>query len=211
MGFENGKLLRVALRAVDNERREYVNTLHYDLEDVTLGDNDPQDLADRFRDDVVPLFASLFSPLVLVQPVVVTQEKDPLQPNATRGQWTSGAVVTGSKSLGTDALPHAVCMVATLRTAHIGRRYRGRMFIPGTWSESDQNAGNFENPAIALAQAYVDAIPRQPDIAPVGVTATAKWSVYSRTNRGANIDPYANAVTSVVLRREVHWLRSRER
>jgi hypothetical protein len=38
----------------------------------------------------------------------------------------------------------------------------------------------------------------------------AKWSVYSRTQRAQDLDPYLSPIGSYSLPNRVHWLRSRD-
>jgi hypothetical protein len=214
MGFENGKLVRVVLKASNAAGNTEVNTLHYDLQDSSIpgeSANDPQALADRFRDDVIPHFAGLFKSDWTIAPVEVQEERDPQAPYAPRAAWSSGTPVAGSKSVFSDLLPSAVTMVATLLTANVGRRFRGRMFIPGSWAEAEQDAGQFNSTAFVSADSYLNAIPLAPDIQSGISSSSAHWCVYSRTQRAANLDPYANAVVSFNRRSKVHWLRSREK
>jgi len=213
MGFENGMLVRVVLRAVhDGDGDEQVNVLHYDLQNsVVPGEpaNDPQSLADVFRDDVLPAWAALYDNVWTIEPVVVEQEKDPQNPTGARGSWTSGTPFDGSRAGGED-MPRAITAVATLRTARIGRRFTGRMFIGGIHNNStDINGNQFGAAQQALYNTFLAAIPLQPDIATGASTSTANWCVYSRTQRAANLDPYAEHVTSYQLRTAIHWLRSR--
>lgn len=200
------------LRASAGAGNEAVNTLHYDLIDVALGvANDPQTLADTFRDSVVPTFKALFPNTWTIDPVTIIDEKDPQDPTATRAGWTSGASVAGSKAVSGDLLPKAICGVATLRTAKIGRRARGRIFVPGVFQESEQANGLWNTLGLTVMNNYLNSIPLQPDLATGISDSTANLCVYSRTQRGADLDPYANHVTSMALRGELHWLRSRER
>lgn len=192
----------------------HVNVLHYDLQDATVpgtDNNDPQDLADAFRDDVIPLVQLNFDSGWTIQPVVVQQELDPLHPTALRSAWTSGSAVAGTRTGVGDILPIACCPVASLHTAHIGRRARGRIFLLGPISEGDQNAGVIGSSQLVRYQNFIDAIPLQPDIAPGGgvTDAVANWCVYSRTQRAAGASGYANAVTDASLSNVVHFLRSR--
>lgn len=211
MGFENGKLVRVVLRASHPSQGDQVNVLHYDLIDQDLqGANDPQSLADAFRDDVMPKVEALYVPAWSIQPVEVVMERDPLNPNAPRSAWTSGVVTAGTRVTSAQWLPAQCCAVASLRTANIGRRARGRMFLGGTLTEADMTDAAWDPTMTALWQALLDAIPRQPDISPPGSESTANWCVYSRTQRAANLDPYAPHVQQVLLSNEVHWLRSRQ-
>lgn len=212
MGFENGKLLRVVLRAQRNaDGEQQVNTLHYNLDDSLLNaDNDPQALADAFRDAVMPKQAACYDNTWTIQPVEVVQELDPQHVTAARSAWTSGSPTVGVRSTAAERLPVASCGVVSLRTEHIGRRARGRMFLGGTLTELDQNAGVWQSSILAIWQQLLDAIPHQPDLATGTSDSVADWVVYSRTNRAADVDPYASKVTTPVLRTAVRWLRSRQ-
>lgn len=211
MGFENGKVLRVALEATKGGDSQ-VNTFHYDLDDsidLTGQHNDPQTLADAFRDNVRGHFADLYGSDWDILPVSVQMEKDPQNPNAARQAWASGAVIQGTKGAVTNLLPRSCCVVATLRTNNIGRRYRGRVFVGGSWNEGDQDNGFWQLSATGLVDIYLNAVPVQPDIQFGSSGNTAKLSVYSRTQRAADLDPYLSPVTAHVTRSAVHWLRSR--
>jgi hypothetical protein len=214
MGFENGKLVRVVVRAVENATGDQqVNTFHYDLEDSAVpgnAANDPQALADFFRDNVIAPFRAFYISSWSIQPVIVAQEKDPQNPNAARSEWVSGSVLAGTRAAQTDYLPKASTAVASLSTNHIGKRYRGRTFLGGSVSEADQSAGVWQSGITTLWTAYLNAIPKQPDIASGASASVANWVVYSRTNRAADIDPYASPVVSFTLRTQFRWLRSRE-
>lgn len=214
MGFENGKLVRVVMRAVENGTGDQqVNTFHYDLVDSAIpGEpaNEPQSLADYFRDNVVSVFKAFYISSWTIQPVVVAQELDPQNPTAARSEWVSGTAGAGTRSAQTDYLPKAACGVVSLTTAHIGKRYRGRCFLGGSTSEADQSNGVWQSGISTLWNAYIAAIPRAPDIATGVSTSTADWGVYSRTNRAADIDPYISKIVSTTLRTQFRWLRSRE-
>jgi len=212
VGFENGKLVRVSLAAQAASGNTEVNTFHYDLQDGPLGDdNDPQSLADAFRDDVRSHFAALFDSGWTIQPVNVIQEIDPLNPTGPRSQWTAGDGTPGTKTTASSPLAPAHVAVATLHTGYAGKRHRGRVFLGGNFGEADLDFRTWQAGQLALWQALLDAIPRQPDLAPPGSQAVAHWCVYSRTQRAQSLDPYAPAVTSVTLHNALHWLRSRER
>jgi hypothetical protein len=218
VGFENGRLVRVVLKATHKATGIVnVNALHYDLIDSAVpgnNANDPQSLADAFRDDVLGDYNNLYSNEWTIAPVEVIEEKDPQNPDAARSAWTSGTAHDGTRSRSGDKAPKAECAIATLYTEHIGRRFRGRMFIGGDLRQADDADGVWLSGQKGYFQAFIDAIPLQPDIASGASASVAHWCVYSRTQRGApggGLDPYASAVTSVLLRDEVHWLRSRER
>jgi hypothetical protein len=104
-----------------------------------------------------------------------------------------------------------VTAVCTLLTTHIGRRHRGRLFIGGSWDETDIAGNNFVTGTghWTAVQNYIAAIPRQPDLALGTSDAVANWCVYSRTQRKDNGPEYASRITSTVLHDLIHWLRSR--
>jgi len=213
MGFENGKVLRVALRAVHAASGDQqVNTLHYDLDDgdVVDIDNDPQLLADFFRDNVLVPFKAMYDNTWTIQPVVVSQELDPQNKLAPRSQWTSGAAAAGTRAAPTDSLPRGLCGVASLVTDHIGKRYRGRLFLGGSLGEIDQSAGVWQSTLVTIWNTFLTAIPRQPDITTGSSGSTAKWGVFSRSNRTDDIDPYISPVQSAIVRTQTRYLRSRE-
>lgn len=210
MGFENGKLFRVVLRATRGDDSQ-VCTLHYDAIDaIGAPANSGQSLADAFRDDVQNPFQGLYSNDWEIQPIEVFEELDPQDPTDAREAWVSGDAVAGSKLVSTDLLPAACCQVVSLRTNHIGRRHRGRIFVGGSYGEADQSGGIWGALAIGLAQNFVNAIPVEPDIQGGPSASSAHWCIYSRTNRAANVDPYASHVNNALFRNEVHWLRSRD-
>lgn len=209
MGFTNGHLLRVTLSAQLGSRTE-VNTFHYDLVNAPLSpDNDVQTLADTFRDDVLPTWADFYRPRWTINPVEIVDEFDPLNPTAPRSSWTSGSSGVGTRGGSTDLLPSAVCWVMSLQTAHIGRRFRGRNFIGGDIDEGAQSDGSWVSGAMTEWQAFADLIPVEPDLATGPSDSTANWCVYSRTQRAANLNPYASAITGKTVRPQVFWRRKR--
>lgn len=209
MGFENGKLLRVAISATATGI-QCVNTFHYDLVDANVDiPNNPQTLADTFRADVLPHFGILFTSDFQIGPVVVTEEKDPLDPTAPRGQWTSGAPFAGTRTITGDFLPFGCVVVSINRTASIGRRYTGRTFVGGGFAEIDQAGSVWGQSIIDLCNQFMNAIPRQPDLAEGPSTSTANFCVYSRTQRLQQRNPYASHVISTSCGNRVHFLRSR--
>jgi hypothetical protein len=213
MGFESGTILRVAMRATASGHAERVMTFHYNLDDASVGleANDPQDLADRFRDDVVPGFRAWFTAAWTLQPTVVTQEIDPQDPTAPRSQWTSGTTLVGTGPGSSDDLPYGVCALVKLVTGVVGRRFNGRSFCYIPLNENSQTAGLLSSGMITALQGLYDSIPIEPDIAGGGglSDARARLCVYSRTARALNQDPYATDVTGFTVRQATHYLRRR--
>jgi hypothetical protein len=210
VGFENGRLLRVTLEA-QKAAEVQVNVLHYDIQDASFPshDNDIQTLADTFRDDVISHQKALYDSSWTILPVVITEERDPQDPTAPRESWTSGTAGAGTNTTGGDRLPHGCCAVATAKSAHIGRRATGRVFIGGSWTEENQGSGNWLSGTLTLMAAYVNAFPKQPDLAEGASLASANLCVYSRTARALDQDPYAFFITSWIVRTPVHYLRRR--
>jgi len=211
VGFENGRVVRVTIQANGPGTLTKVNTFHYDIDDGDFidHDNDMQDLADTFRDDVLPHVVNLIRPSWTLQPVVVVEEKDPQNPTATRKEWTSGTPQAGTNSSSDELLPSGASPIAKLTTTHIGRRATGRIWPIYNVDEGSQAGGIIGSGTLAVLQAYLDAIPREPDLALGGSGASADWSVYSRTARAADQDPYLSKITGVTLRNQLHFLRSR--
>ena len=210
--FEGGDgIYRVVMSAThDVSGDTQVNVFHYRFHHEGVGDdtNDPQSLADAFADDVFLPFAALYTDDWTIEKPVVTQERDPLAPDAPRSEWTAGAVSFGDGG-GSEDLPRALCAIATLKTDAIGRRSTGRKFLGGSRNEGEQASGMWQASAMLLWQNYMDAIPRQPDISEPLSDDFAHWVVYSRTNRASNVETYAFDISSVVVHPQVHWLRSR--
>jgi hypothetical protein len=103
-----------------------------------------------------------------------------------------------------------MCAVATLKTTHIGRRYRGRLFLGGTLTETDLSEGLWIDPHLSLWQALLNAVPRQPDLILGAGAGSCDWVVYSRTQRQQLKDPYASKIVSATVSATPHWLRSRQ-
>lgn len=212
MGFQNGKVVAVVLTAVKaGTTSTQVTRLVYDLDD----NNEPtpnsgQALADLISTAVLPSYKALFSNSWGCGSPVVEEVIDPLDVAAPRESWLGTGGGVGTLVTASDLLPQAVCGLAPLKTGFRGRRFNGRIFVPGVFSEADQAGGIFGGGTVARMQAFLDSIPRQPDIATGPSTATAKWSVFSRTQRGLNLDPYLMPVTQAIASSRVRWLRSRD-
>lgn len=210
MAFENGRLVRVVLRASSGSDQQ-VQTFHYSAIDASFPshDNDMQELADRIRDDVRTYQRARYTNAWTIDPVLVVEEIDPLNPTATRASWTSGSAVAGTKSLSSQLLPTGLCPLVALKSDSLGRRYNGRVFLGGSWAEGDNLNGNVESDWVGFISAEFDNVPKQPDLATGVSLANCHWVIYSRTARAANQTPYTADVTSFVVRSPFHYLRNR--
>lgn len=210
MSFENGKVCRVVLRATAGTY-EHVNVLHYDLNDAGLstGTNNPQTLADFFRDNVQGVYTQLFTSNWTIDPIKVEEEIDPLDKFAPRSSWLSGTSRPGTKVITGDQLPAGLVVLVALKSNTLGRRYNGRMWLGGPTSEADQINGQWQSSLLSVCSEIVANIPRQPDISEGPSGASCDWSIYSRTARAQSSGHYlAHGITPTVSDR-VHWLRSR--
>ena len=211
MGFENGHLARVVLKA-ELGSNSIVSVLHYDLVGTALEPTPTlQALANRIRDAVIPAWRACIIPDWLVQPVEVIDERDPLHPDANRTSVTAGTPQAGLRLTAPSAevVPIQMCGMATLRTGRIGRSFRGRMFMPPLWSDNSMSDGVLSGAQFTNYQGLVASIPLEPDLVTGGGTGTANLCVYSRTRRALDHDPYAQHVTAITLDNTVRWLRSR--
>lgn len=212
MGFENGHIARVTLRATKG-KAQVVNTLHYDLQGTLLSDAPSlQALADRFRDDVMTPFKALFDNTWIIDGPLVADEFDPLHPDAARASAISSGGGTGSEVAAQTSghLPYAMCGVAKLKTAHIGRSFTGRIFLPPIFDRDRITDNLVDTTRLTQYTTYVNAIPKQPDLVSGVSSDVANWCVYSRTRRAKGLDLYANLVVSVTVPPRIHWLRSRD-
>jgi hypothetical protein len=213
MAFEDGTILRVSMKAVHGiDGDSQVNTFHYDAVDNLGGENtDGQKLADHFRDQVMPAMQVLYTPQWTIEPVIVMEERDPLNQFLPRREWQGGLQLVGTRTTAADLLPRAVCVVVTLRTASVGRRRTGRTFVGSSFDESDQSTGQWATGTGHWNSilAYMGAIPPSVPVGEGGATVTANWVIYSRTQRAQNLGNYTTPVTTWAPRTQVHWLRSR--
>ena len=120
--------------------------------------------------------------------------------------------IPGTLSLvGAVPAPKELCLVLTLKTAHVGRSGRGRQFLPGpgnanyhldatSWATSGAAGAYYGN-----AVAYANALLAGHDFSFAGDVATGHVSarVYSRK------DGLTRDITGYTARTAFHWLRSR--
>lgn len=212
MSFENGRVVRVALSATSGDDA-IVNTFHYDVDNGDIIDPDPsmQTLADTFRDDVIPSYRPLFTDSWVVQPVIVTEEKDPLHPDDPRSSWSSGSPLVGTHLdvTGTDPAPQEMCGLATWVTGSIGRSFRGRSFLPPLWNKTFVVGQTIQSAQITTYTNFLDDVPIEPDVALGGSGGRCRLTVFSRTRRGRNQTPYLSDITGFTLSTQVRFLRSR--
>lgn len=210
-------LVRAILPA-SGEGQEMVTVLHYNFEEgpepsTELTAADLQLLADRLRDDLTVVRQALLPPSWSVLPVEVVQALDPLNPSAPRLARTSGTPASGTRSYtGGTRMPVAAHLVAQVLTENVGRRHRGRIHIPQILHEADVD-GDFATAgttSVTAAQNFLNAIPLEPDLGIDYPPHVVNLTVYSRTARAQDQDPYAPDVTGFSLDRQVRWLRSRQ-
>jgi hypothetical protein len=105
--------------------QEVVNVLHYQKTSAVVDadvDTIMNDVKTQFETYVVPLLSQSYG-------VVMYGAQDLTNANAPLHTHVNSPVVAGSVS--NAPLPGNVAVCATKRTAHSGRSYRGRIYVPG--------------------------------------------------------------------------------
>jgi hypothetical protein len=144
---------------------------------------------------------------------------DPVNPTAPRESY--GAILsglTGTRSTANTDLPSALHALIQLRTAKIGRSFRGRIHMPPLLSETDltdklfTTSGSYYTALAAFAAKLGSSFGGGSTWSSLWIdTWHAKVGVYSRTRRARGEDTWFEPVTSASVTREPHWLRSRTR
>lgn len=213
MAWENGTVFRAAVKALHKASNDaQVNTVHYDVVTGPADEPNGQLFADHLRDTVLPAMRSLYTSAWAIEPAVVMEEKDPQNPNAAREEWVSGLGADGTRITAGELLPRATCVVATMKTNHIGRRHTGRMFIGSSFDESDQSDGVWLTgtghwDALTV---YVNSWPTSLTLGSGDFQSVLRMGIFSRTQRADGLPDYISPVVSFERKTKVHWLRSRE-
>lgn len=201
---------------------ECVNTFHAAVHSdlPTWGEwgttPDPEDVANELATKLNTTFRQMIPDTGVVHDLTVTDEHDPLNPDATREAFTKSIELTGARIVGNEDEPVSMCGLLTLRTGRVGRSGRGRMFLPPIRNEADITAGKlntgggYRTAAINFAKELVPAFGG-------GSAFSSLWMdtwhgsivIFSRTLRARGADEFAFDVTSYLLRDAPHWLRSR--
>lgn len=142
-----GDIFKLAVVGRFGTGQQFVNTFHF-RQILSGGTNPAQDLAQGFEQQAMAEYLDLISNAYVVDTIEVRQKTGtPLfaydEPSGASG------VITG------DPLPPQVSPLISWRTAEVGRRNRGRSYIPAP-AEVNQNAGVLTAGYLALVQSFAD-------------------------------------------------------
>lgn len=140
-----GQVYRLAVRSTYNNVDDMINVFHYRQELVVIG-NPAEDLANQWVSDVMTTYQGVISGSVTIAEVNV-------RPVPPATEFFDLALTGIVGSLSGEALPLMNAGIITWRTALIGRRNRGRSYLP-VGSENLQNAGSWLPAYIANMDAF---------------------------------------------------------
>jgi|SRR5215207_494733 len=197
-----------------------VNTLHFETGSTqwsaTSTEPSPAALATELDTQLSALYRGILDTNYTLADITVTQERNPTDPLAT----IEGAVRTiglaGTRAAGTATLPSALSCVVSLRTAKLGRSFRGRFFAPPSQNVVDMANGLWvPTGAYLLAvKAFMDKLD---DTFTGGAGFSSLWLdtwqarsvIYSRTRAAAGAPDSTEQITGYVIRTAPAFLRSR--
>jgi hypothetical protein len=195
---------------------EIVNVFHVLADTAGPGDTDfLAYLADAARDDLRSSYLIMLAASSTLHRLRISTEPDPTVPGdpvfGTERTWD----LAGGGGTPTEFAPHELGIVLSMRTAILGRSFRGHLFLPPL-----SNANDIDGEQVDPGSTYYGAaLGWRDDLQ----TWVAPWSsgspppadtnprlvVYSRTRRQRAEFPFSNDVTSLGVTRRLHWLRSR--
>lgn len=133
-------------------QQEYVNVMHWEyLPAEFYGIPEMNDLSTIYMDDLIPFLRNCY----YSDTTVLTQ----LRLRQVTGEGMLEVItpigLSGTRTRDGDRLPPYSALVISLKTAYIGRRYRGRNYLGG-FAEQDQQNGLWEADTANLVQDYID-------------------------------------------------------
>jgi hypothetical protein len=191
----------LAIRSTGRDDTEIVNVLHIEKD----GDSASGAL-DVWNDHAHDLYLAMVHDQSVLNDVTATQvpefSTDHPTDQAVRSYEENGTAPYSDQG----KLSPAVCLLAQLKTAKRGRRYRGRMWMPPPYSSNElDDPGKFTTGGssyLGKCTAFLEAW------APFSHDG---WQscVYSRANVAIDASPFEH-ITDFALPNVQHWLRSRE-
>lgn len=176
----------------------FVNTFHYRQENFVLG-AEAEDLANQWLTDVMPLYLPLLMSSSVVQTIEVRQVTgDPLT------GFDLPVVQPGT--IAGEQLPPQSAPLISWRTSVLGRRNRGRSYLPAP-SEGTQTAGSLSAGYIATAEAFAVGVKQ------LLVLAVLQWQFVIYGKACPDCDPVRTEniipVTSHIIRADIATQRRR--
>jgi hypothetical protein len=217
------RIWRAAFRSSENEV-DVVNVFHVASHEDTLewlipGGDAPtaQDIADEIDTHLTTKYRAMLADSATLHDITVQDEVDPANPGRAREAFVKTVELAGSRSVSFENAPPALCAVATLTTANMGRSFRGRFFAPPLMNNSDITGGVIDNTSAYLVaiRAFADELLQEDG---GGSAWTTLWEdtwhmrfgVYSRRRRALDFTPFFAPYTGFRVNGKPHWLRSRE-
>jgi len=128
---------------------EQVNVFHFRQDTDLIFDTPEEDLSQRFIDEVVPSYRALVSSFLAIQNIGVRTLGVPAFGQDFPQTGMNGLLVAAT------ILPLQVAAIVTWRTPFIGRRYRGRTYLP-TATEAESNGTAWSNAYLTAMAAFAD-------------------------------------------------------
>jgi hypothetical protein len=193
-----GDVYKLSVVGTYGSGQQFVNTFHYRQEALIIG-NSPEDLAAKFEDIVLTGYAQLLAAPNVVNTLEVRQiTGDPLE------AFDGPVEVQGDRA--GDPLPPQVSPLISWRTGLIGRRNRGRTYLPAP-VENDQVAGELSVTYLEGMQNVADSMIALSN----GLVTAWQLVIYGAPN--PDVDPPLAEnivpVTSAVMRRDLATQRRR--
>jgi hypothetical protein len=151
----------------------------------------------------------------ILQNYTVSQVSDPLDPSPYV-QYVKNIALAGTRTEPSSHAPNQLCAVASLKTALVGRRYRGHLFLPPSLDQASISGTGFSsgNYLTAVNNFVAKLVNGTAAPTPTWTGSTLSgWTlaVFSRTAAAAGQNPVFAYCTAVVQNGSIHWLRSRAR
>jgi len=147
-----GDVLRLAVVSKDNTgQNSIVNVFHFRQSAVLILDTPFEDLAQAWLDQVLGVYKACMTAsyeVVQLQPRSLEVPASGIDVPVTGG--------TGTLS-GSQNLPHQIAPIITWRTPFVGRRFRGRSYMP-VITEDHQNDGVIDSTLTGLLEDFADAM-----------------------------------------------------
>lgn len=133
-------------------QQEYVNVMHWEyLPAEFYGMAEMSTLSEIYMDDLIPFLRNCY----YSDTTIFTQLRLRQVTGDGMLELITPIGLAGTRTRDGDRLPPYSALVISLKTAYIGRRYRGRNYLGG-FAEQDQQNGLWEADTANLVQGYID-------------------------------------------------------
>lgn len=163
---------------------------------------------------IATTYAACLSSGDTLDEINVAQVPEPTTPTFPHLAVSVFPAIAGAGSFPGGSVPRESCSTITLQTGIIGRRFRGRMFIPGPNGNTQFNAELWAVPGTYMTAvgAFVTAFSKLLDGSGSHLTGALSGfdlCVFSKPQYLTDPTTAINDVTAIRQNTKVHWLRSR--